>query len=475
MKIFDITGTESISDSIEIFKSNAKQPDIETYKNQYGISGHSVLDKKQRPDKYVKVDSEDHDSIEPNSTRVEKVGRLPLALQKKVVSTAVAFAFGNPVKLHAQPSGNNQKMILKGVENILDDNKIDSFNRRMCREVLRSTQFAEVWYAIPTDENHNEYGFESKFKLRVAPIAPWDGNELYPIFDATKNLIAFGRYYKFKELQSKLETEYFEAYTDEETVVWKREKDADWIVHKASIVNAIKKIPIVFAETESVDWEDVQYSIERLEWLLSNFADTNDYHAAPKIFVQGQLVGFAKKGESGAILEGEKGSTAEYLSWNHAPESVKLEIDSHLKFIYSLTQTPDISFESVKGLNQISGIALEMLFTDAHLKVQEKREVFDEYLQRRINLIKSFIGQMNVSLKSEVNNFRVKPVITPFTIQDKKELINNLMTANGGLPIISQKSSIYQSGLADDPEQEYKDVLEDSKKTMLESIFPPAN
>jgi hypothetical protein len=81
---------------------------------------------------------------------------------------------------------------------------------------------------------------------------------------------------------------------------------------------------------------------------------------------------------------------------------------------------------------------------------------------------------MNVSLKQEVNNFRVKPVITPFTIQDKKQLIDNLMTANGGLPIISQKSSIYQSGLSDDPEQEYKSVLEDTQRQISETLFPPA-
>jgi hypothetical protein len=190
MKIFDITGTESISDSIEIFKSNAKQPDINIYKDQYGIEGHDVLDPKVRPDKYVKVDSGDVEEQEGSgSTRVEKVGRVPIALQKKIVSTAVAFAFGNPVNLHAQPTTDNEKIILSGIENILDDNKIDSFNRRMCREVLRSTQFAEVWYAIPTDENHKEYGFETKFKLRVAPIAPWDGNELYQFSILPKTLL----------------------------------------------------------------------------------------------------------------------------------------------------------------------------------------------------------------------------------------------------------------------------------------------
>ena len=76
-----------------------------------------------------------------------------------------------------------------------------------------------------------------------------------------------------------------------------------------------------------------------------------------------------------------------YVSWQNAPESVKLEIETPLKMIYTITQTPDISFDAVKGLGAISGIALKLLFMDAHLKVQDKREIFDDYLQRRVNII----------------------------------------------------------------------------------------
>jgi DNA-binding Xre family transcriptional regulator len=50
------------------------------------------------------------------------------------------------------------------------------------------------------------------------------------------------------------------------------------------------------------------------------------------------------RGESGAILqlEGEN-ADAKYLSWEHAPESVKLEIETLLRMIYTITQMPDIS------------------------------------------------------------------------------------------------------------------------------------
>lgn len=449
MKVIDITKTESIADSIQILQSNIDDVNIATYQKQYKIDGHSVLDKTKRPDKIVRTDNEEQ--------RVEKVGRIPIAFQNKIVSTATSFAFGNPVALHAQPSTDNEKAVVSALHKILEDNKIDSFNRRMCKDILRTTQFAEIWYITELAKPSNEYGFSSKFKLKVLPISPWDGNRLYPFFNKNQDLVAFSRQFSFKDIDNKT-TEYFETYTDEETLIWAKPQGGTW-AEVSRTANIIGKIPVVFGQAEQTDWHDVQHIIERLETLLSNFADTNDYHGAPKIFVQGEIQGFAKKGETGAIIQGSVGATAQYLSWDHAPESVKLEIDTLFKLIYSLTQTPDISFESVKGLNQISGIALEMLFLDAHLKVQDKREIFDEYLQRRINIIKAFVGTLNTSLANDAQNVRIKPEIVPFTLRDNKEVINNLLAANGNQPLLSQKTAIAQSGLVPDAELEYEAIL----------------
>lgn len=76
---------------------------------------------------------------------------------------------------------------------------------------------------------------------------------------------------------------------------------------------------------------------------------------------------------------------------------MRLEISTLLNMIYSTTQTPDISFESVKGLASLSGVALRMLFLDAHLKVQNKSEIFSEYLERRMSITKKYLGLFNSS------------------------------------------------------------------------------
>lgn len=225
---------------------------------------------------------------------------------------------------------------------------------------------------------------------------------------------------------------------------------------------AIGKIPIIYGHQPKFETEDVDALIDRLETLLSNFADTNDYHASPKIFVTGQINGWSKKGESGSVIEGEDGATMQYVSWQSAPEAVKLEIETLLRMIYTITQTPDISFDAVKGLGAISGVALKLLFMDAHLKVQDKREFFDEYLQRRVNVILAYIGQMNTSLGSECEQIEIEPNIVPYMITSDIDDLNFWLTANGNKPVISQEESVERAGLSRNVELTMKKINDQS-------------
>src|SRR5690606_10981383 len=118
-----------------------------------------------------------------------------------------------------------------------------------------------------------------------------------------------------------------------------------------------------------------------------------------------------------------KGSKASYLSWDHAPESVRLEIETLLGQIFSLTQTPNISFDSVKGLGAISGIALKLLFLDAHLKVKNKEETFTEYLQRRNSIILSYAGLLHTPIQSTAHEMDLDDEIEPYMIEDLKEMV----------------------------------------------------
>ena len=149
------------------------------------------------------------------------------------------------------------------------------------------------------------------------------------------------------------------------------------------------------------------------------------------------------------------------MSWQQAPEAVKLEIETLLKLIYTITQTPDISFDAVKGLGAISGVALKLLFMDAHLKVQDKCEIFDEYLQRRVNVILAYIGQMNTTLEEECDQVEIEPEIVPYMITSDIDDLNYWLTANGNKPVISQEESVERVGLSKDPTKTIEKIKEE--------------
>lgn len=449
---------------------NTPEPNSKEYAAQFDPKLHEVNDRRKRPDKLVVVDKDSDEygevkNINPNAEltteqgfRIEPVARIALAIQKLIVKRAVAFTFGNPVTYNANPEDEAQKALLQAINRVFYDVKEETLNRRIARSLYSTTEVAELWYPVET-EPHELYGFKKNIKFKVAVFSPMFGDRLYPYFDEARDLIAFSREFTRKDRDLITRT-YFETYTKDKHYLWSCEglettTGGNWeLVEGYPKDITIGKIPIIYASQPQVEWEDVQSLIDRLEKLLSNFADTNDYHASPKIFVQGKVVGFARKGEAGAIIEGEQGATAQYLSWANAPESVKLEIDTLLRMIYTITQTPDISFDTVKGLGAISGVALQLLFMDAHLKVQDKTEIFSEYLQRRINVLKAYMGQANINWKEAASRLIVEPKITPYIIEDELSKINILQAANGQKQIASRKATIQRLGWAENVDDE---------------------
>lgn len=456
-------------------------PNSEKYAAQYDPKLHDINDPKKRPDKLVVIDKDSDEygevkNINVNAEltteqgfRIEPVARIAVALQKLIVKRAVAFTFGNPVTYDADPETDEEKALLYALNRVFRTVKEKTLNRRVARSLYSTTEVAELWYPVPTEHTHKLYGFEKDIKIRCALFSPMFGDKLYPYFDDARDLIAFSR--EFTKKADDLTTRtYFETYTATEHYLWTAQgvtgaDVANWeLVENYPKKITIGKIPIVYGSQPAVEWEDVQSLIDRLEKLLSNFADTNDYHASPKIFVEGKILGFARKGEAGAIIEGEEGAKATYLSWNQAPESVKLEIDTLLRLIYTITQTPDISFDSVKGIGAISGIALQLLFMDAHLKVQDKMEIFDDYLTRRANIVKAYLAEANNTLKSASDTLLVEPQITPYIIEDENGKINMLQAANGQKPVASQKTTIRRLGWAEDVEAEIADIQEEEAR-----------
>ena len=154
---------------------------------------------------------------------------------------------------------------------------------------------------METEAESNRYGFPSRFKLRCAVFSPATGDTLYPYFDETGDMVAFSRSFARKDDAGNT-VDFFETYTADAHYMW-QSGDNGWTPSEGyPRAVAIGKIPVVYARQDETETAIVNSLIARLETLLSNFADTNDYHASPKLFITGHIQGFSKKGEAGGRL-----------------------------------------------------------------------------------------------------------------------------------------------------------------------------
>lgn len=429
----DLLLTGGYTKAVEKVKSLVNIIKIEGYLKEYDPKQHDIFDRQKRPDKSI-IDKDGRETFEP-------VTRLAVALQKLIVSRAASFLCGNPIELAASPANSGEENLLQALRDIWRDNKLDYKSKKLARLMMSETSCAELWYVVDRPQDGVPIP-----KLRVRLLAKSLGDDLYPVFDATGDMIAFGRRYIVTDKEKP--EEHFDVYTDDK-IYEGVFGEAGWT--ETNKPNTVGKIPVIYYSQDVPEWSDVQEMICQLETVLSNSSDTNRYFGDPMAIIEGIIQGFAKKGQSGKLLQLEKGAKISYLTWDQVPEPVKMEVDNLFRLIYSLTDTPDISFEQMKAImgGAPSGYAIELLFLSAHLKASMKEEIFGESVQRRINfLIAAIIRIIDINLKAG-SSLDVRPkfeYFLPKNIAEKIRILNNAVA--GG--IMSIQTAIEQNPLVED-------------------------
>lgn len=421
---------------------------------EYDVQSHSVMinNEDNRPDKKIfkpvinPVTGEpeiDNNTGKPKTTpSTSKVNRVPASFQEIIVGRRVSFLLGTPVKYDAtyDDKSTQEKALVEFVSEIEDSAKTIYKNKELARRMMSEMSCAELWYLTELSEpgfwNYiaRKIGIKKpSYQLKMKILSPFLGDVLYPLFDEFGDMIAFARSYKLSE-DSK-EIDHFDVYTADVTYKYANRENG-WALdnlatNSGMIPNPAGKIQIIYYQQEKPEWANVQKMIERLEKLLSNHGDMNDYFGEPILAIFGQLIQAINKGDSGKILQLSENAKASFLALDSPPESIKMEIENLEKFIYGLSQTPNISFAEMKAMGKdISGYAIELLFLDAHLAAIAKEETFGIGIQRRINLIKAFIGNvLDVSLSEASKSVRIKPVFTPYMPKNTKELVDMLSMA----------------------------------------------
>jgi len=427
----------------------------EEYKNEYEGERtrrlHSVGTREIKTIKLV-----DDNGKETGQTKTIYPSKLVYPYPQKIVRTATHFLFGGKMTVSAEENDD----ALNEFARVWDkDLKMQTNLKRLARICMTETKAALLFYPQPIRDETSSTKKTKYLKLRVAVLDNESG-EFYPHFDDYGDMDAFIRKFQVVDIEGK-NTEKAQIYTKDQiiTIV----NDSGWN-HEKLEKNLFGKIPVVYVEQDLPEWEAVASLIDDYEMRISRLADTNDYFAEPLLKIFGNVRKAPGKEEVGKVIEFEMKADldgkishgdAEYATWDHTPESIKLEMDEVKEGIFSMTSTPDLSFNNVKGVNVTSGKALEFMFMDAIMKREEKGEIFYDALKRAISVVVAGIsGYTTVKLDGKLNADEIDVEFTDQLPDDMLDTIDSLVAATGGKPILSQETAAGLSPFTKDPKEE---------------------
>lgn len=462
-KLSIIKGSD-IKAIIDLFKEKEREVSHEECADQYDVTKHKIFDETARPNKIVNQDVVVNGVVQTNEdgsartvTTIVPVSRIGIPFQQQIVEQRIGFMLSVPVNYNMFSKSTKGKKLIERVEYIQKKNRMDFRNKEILRRQMSEMECAELWYLVPEEE-----GADTNLTLRCKLLSPALGDTLLPLYNNIGDMIAFARSYKTKEGDT--ETEHFSLYTAEFEAHyinqdgWKLDTILDINGNSVAnpLPNTVGKIMIIYHEQGLPEWYNSQSMIERYEISVSNHADMNDYFGSPILAVSGEVQGFVAKGTQGQILELSADARANYLQLTTPPESILKEQDRLRELILALCNTADISFDKVKGIGNLSAIALNLLFISSTMAAKTKEETFAISLQRRLNLLMAAIGTViDTSLAKAVKEVTTMPEITIYTPKDEIEFQKMLGLAVKD-SILSQEQAVMLSSLIVDKNEEIK-------------------
>lgn len=419
---------------------------------------HPVMNKAKYPDIVTKEG-------------IEYVTRITCDLQRLATKRMTELVTGIPVKRVYKPENNRQKEVAAFLESIYERNRIDSVNNERCNMLFAGCEVFTLWYAI--EERNTLYGFTSPLKLRCRNFSPMLGDELYPLFDEYGDMIAMSVGYTRKK--GKKHVQYFDTYTADKHIKWNNENGGWEEVENENIT--LGKIPGVYAWRPAPIWEDTSKTVYEIEWALSRNGNYLRKNSKPVFVVfADEIIRYGdEKGENKefkAVMQYPSNGRAEYVTWQQAVENLKFYVEQLRDLFFTQLQLPDWSYGKMSQ-QALSGESRKQMFIDAQLKVKDESGRLIEFFDREVNVVKAFAKIMlGENYAADIDSLKVETLITPFAITDEKDTINNLMAANGGEPLMSQRESIEKFGQSDDVDRTLREIAEqNNQKDVFENSY----
>jgi SPP1 family phage portal protein len=364
----ELLASQDVGRAMNFMRSHAEE--AQRNLEEYNVKTHKIMQRKDKPvfDK------------KGNFLRYQKRWRIPIPYQQFINEVALVFLYGRPVKWLQESEGTDEAF--DSYRNLLKEIRFDAHVRE-CKRLAGAEGSAAILY-------HTYKDAENKPKLLLNVLAKSKNDDIYTIKDQYKRLMAFAWGYTLTETGGK-SVYHIDIYMADAIYRCKRIV-MGWEV--LVMQNVIGKIPVILFEQE-VEHSGVQPMIDRVELMESTDADVNDRFANPAMVATAEILNALPKAEEEAKLYVLKnGGEIKYLTWDDASESKKNEYDRLDKHILNKSFTPDVDFNNMKGLSNVSAKALKQMMMLAVIKAEKRKETHDGYMNRAGNLLRTIMGNV---------------------------------------------------------------------------------
>lgn len=399
--------------------------------------------------------------------KIVDVAKIVTNFPRKLVRTDTAMMFGGDMMVSAdnQDDGFSEfKRVwtrVLGMQDVLIE---------FAEKVLSETKAAILFY--PNIYEHWSGKLTSELNCKILSL-PQDTDtvfEFYPHFDNGK-MDGFIHRYQVLDDENMLREQVL--ILTREKLITATQTGGDWqIVEQQNIWGLL---PVVYAEVFEPAWDESASTLDAREMRLSRMADTNDYFAEPimKVFGETNLPGKNTVGkeiqfpqkvdlDTGKEYHGD----ADFMAWQQSIDSVVKELETNKSEMFAGASLPDLSFDNLKAIGNLSGVSRRFMMLDAEIKAKINLRTFRPALMRCVTIVTAGIANItNIKYKQQLANNWITVKFESILPKDQVEEAQVLALANGGKPFNSQQTVISNSPLTPpgDVEGEMKRMEEDAK------------
>lgn len=392
--------------------------------------------------------------------------KTPVGFNHKIVVTSTAFEVGKPVSLI--PSVENE--LFEALIDIWKENRLDD-KLQQCKTTQKiETECAIQFFIRDIPESGKAAAKNSINPVKEIRSTIFDSSKgtMYPYIDPTGDMVAFGWDFISKDEEGK---DINNTWIWDASNVFKIDDVGDVSI-KDTVSHGFDRIPIVYMSQKHPEWFIVEGLIDRYEVSLSKLGASNDYSGYPILKTYGDVKVLPGRNEDGKTLnfpmryDEDAGKfvngNAEFLTNANAVESVKYEMEKAEELIYSISQTPNISFEKMKSIGAVSGVALELMFLDPMIKALMNEGQNRTIVERIIKIIIGGITKtLKVALTGQVAELKVE---VKFNSLLPKDLQNLVTTISGAVTagVMSKKTGVETLGVVENVQEELDLIKQDA-------------